>query len=155
NREDRREESTGFDHQNWEVVSSNHEEIVFRNTAFDGVLEVTKRFTLKPDSPMIDMHLTFKSLTEEPVDDVIYEMTGGNDLPVEGKWYTRYYTQMVAALVPTNGAYPYLQEQTSADVAGGSVIEYSQTPLQYAGVSNQYFASLVIQSPNPRERRLI
>lgn len=155
NREERKSEATGFDHRNWEVVSNTPGELVFRNTAFDGKLEVLKAFTLEKNSPIVNLKLSFRTLGEEPLGDVVYEMTGGSGLPTEGKWYTRITQQVVAALVPTNGSYPYLEQQTADQIAKGSTVEYSQTPLQFAGISNQYFASLVIQEPKPTDKRLI
>lgn len=155
NREDRKSEASGLDHRNWEVISRSPEKIAFRNTAFGGQLAVVKTYTLEKNSPIIRLSLSFESLTGEPVEDVVYTMTGGSGLPIEGTWYTRYYLQMVGGMVPADGGYPYLEEQLSQQIAAGKSVEYSHTPLQYAGICNQYFASLIIQEPAADKERLI
>ena len=139
----------GFDAENWQVVESSNHRVVFRNTALGGRLQVDKRFALDEKSHMMGLEVVLTNLGDEPIEDVFYEMTGGNDLPIEGEWYTRIFRSMVGAMVPTNGARPYLNEQTSYYVGKGTIEEYSHTPLRYAGVVNQYFASLIIQEVDP------
>ncbi|MFO0946501.1 MAG: membrane protein insertase YidC [Planctomycetota bacterium] len=146
--------------KNWEVVKENGSEVVFRTTVLGGKIQVEKRFLLQPDKYTIALELAWKNLTSEPVEQIQYSMTGGNGLPVEGEWFTNYFRNMVVTIVPKNGAFPFLEEETSATIAGKSAEGEKQTvfvdrPIQYAGITSQYFASVVVQEENPLEYQRI
>lgn len=145
---------------NWEVVKESVNEIVFRTTIFEGKVQVEKRFVLNPDKYTIALELAWKNLSNEPMERIQYSLTGGNGLPVEGEWFTNYFRNMVVTIVPRNGAFPYLEEETSATIAGRSASGDKQTvfvekPIQYAGITSQYFASVVVQQENPLEAQRI
>ena len=153
--------STELQRKNWEVVASTPEQVTFRTTALQGKVQVEKRFHLSKDRPVIDLEVALKNLTDEPLEkDLVYSLTSGNGLPIEGQWFTRYFRRAVVAQVPVNRTAPYLEEQTAAQLIGlvekgKKLPEYSVAPLQFAGVVSQYFASLVAQKQNPLEHRLI
>lgn len=146
-----------LDTKTWEVVENTTERLVFRTTTLDGKLRIEKRFTLSPSSYVIKLQLAFQNLSDQPIT-ATYKLLGGSGLPIEGKWYTRTFRSTVVAMSPPQGT-PYLDEQPAATLvandAKGTVTEYSQNPVQFAGVADQYFASLVIQPDEAAEKRTI
>lgn len=146
--------------KNWEVVEAGPGRIVFRTAAMGGRIQVEKRYSLAPGEDVIRLEIAFKNRTKELVEDVRYELTGGNGLPIEGKWFTYFFRKLVGVLTPTGGGYPILVEEEAKDVAeafasGRSPRLYAQTPVQFMGVECQYFASLVVQKPMAMSERLI
>ena len=154
----------GLAYKNWNVVESTPERVVFRTTVLDDRLQVEKRFSLDEESSMIKLDLGFENLTDKPISELNYTLTGGNGLPIEGKWYASYFRAAVAAMTPPKSS-AYLVEHQAADIAKAALDEDSvqllkkmsaeTTPLQYGGVVDQYFASLVIQPQNPVDERQI
>ncbi|QDU64737.1 Membrane protein insertase YidC [Planctomycetes bacterium Pan216] len=140
--------------RNWEVVESSPEKVVFRTQATPGKLQIEKRYSIEPGSPMIRLEIALKNVSEEPLEDVSYTLTSGNGLPVEGSWYTNYFRRMVVLMVEEGGGTRF-SEKTSKEVAGGDETPFETTPIQFSGIVDQYFASLIIQKPDPQEERII
>lgn len=151
----------GLNNKNWEVVEQNEDKVVFRTTALEGRLEVDKAFSLKPDSPMIELGVTLRNRATAPMKDVVYKMQGASGLPIEGSWYTSYYRHLVAVLLPTNGRSPYLVQQDANTIVNNEMADpptpqrYSEFPIQFAGIVDQYFGSLMIQKDMALEKRQI
>ncbi|HVJ83846.1 MAG TPA: YidC/Oxa1 family insertase periplasmic-domain containing protein [Planctomycetia bacterium] len=140
----------------WEYVeaaSKPPEKAVFRTIAREGTVEITKTFTLPKDSFLVELTLDFKNLSDKPIDDLVYKLTGGENLPLEGHWYTQYYRRLVTLLVPPGRA-ATLDEQLGIDLVTkghGGILEAA--PAKFAGTSVQYFASVVAQEPPISETR--
>jgi YidC/Oxa1 family membrane protein insertase len=89
-----------------------------------------------------------------------YQLTGSHGMPVEGEWYTATVRNAVMALVEGNRVYN--RELETADRislrAGGDRVPAGRRAddvyVQYAGVLNQYFGSLIVPDnvqPSARE----
>lgn len=146
----------GVQNKNWEVVEAKPAKVVFRTKAMDGNLQIEKRFTLSDHGYAIDLELIFVNLTKEPLADVVYTLTGGAGLPVEGSWYTTYHRKMAVVLAPKFGD-PYYDERTIQQINGDykkdRATEYTEIPVQFGGIAVQYFASVVAQTENPQQAR--
>lgn len=154
-----KEDREGLATRNWEVVSSSENQIIFRTRALDDRIEIEKKFTLAADQDTVNLSVSLKNVSSKPIEEVQYLLTGGNGIPIEGAWYTRYFRNFTAVQVAPRG-YASLVEESSATIAdnaakGKPPTLYRETPIQFAGVASQYFASLVIQSPAAQEERLI
>ena len=71
---------------------------------------------------MIKLDLVFKNLTSEPISELRYTLTGGNGLPIEGRWYASYFRAAVAAMTPKKSS-AYLVEHQAADIANAALAE--------------------------------
>ena len=144
----------------WEVTEHGGPGVAaFRTTALDGQLAVAKRFTLEPDEEAMRLTVRLTNASDRPLTDVQYELAGGSGIPLEGEWYTRTYRTFVVVQVDEGGAAEY-KEVTAATVADqwrdeGQTTAFRTTPIQAAGVANQYFASLLVQPGDPRGERLM
>lgn len=148
--------------KNWEVEKRSPSEVAFRTTAMDGKLAVRKRFLQAPGEVAGKIVLELTNTTEDELDSVYYKLTGANGLPVEGEWYTQYFRHAVFLVRPASG-FPSLKEEYAESVyqrdrdgqqqAAFGVLQ--KQPLQYLGVADQYFASLVVQPKNALEQNRI
>lgn len=142
--------------KNWEVVSEAPGAVVFRTVSADGTLQWEKRFSLDPTSDMIRLEIAVRNLSDRPRERVQYQLTGGNGLPIEGAWFTNVFRDVVVAMVPKNGASPFLHVEPGASIGDREKQPvFSETPIQFAGVTSQYFASVVVQDGDPLSGRLI
>lgn len=145
--------------RNWEYVekeSAPPAKLVFRTTAKDGAVDVIKRYSLPEGGYLIDMELEFRNRTDKPIEALIYNMEGPHNLPLEGEWYTQYFRR-TASLVTSKSGTPYIDEQLAPSIFAngkGTVLAAVESPVKYAGVAVQYFASVVIQDDNPLDKRL-
>lgn len=135
-------------------------EIVFRTVALDGKLEIEKKFSLPEHSNIIELDVRLKNLSAEPLTGVAYTLTGPSGLPIEGKWYTRFFRNFFVSMIPSVGRTPFYAEETSKVIAdkennGTKQTLFENSPIQFAGIVVQYFASLVIQRENASSGRLI
>jgi len=138
---------------NWTVLGLKEEEIEGRrrqSVSFQaetqGVI-VTKTYTLTEGE--YHLGLEVKMRRTEGADKNIsfrYQMTGAHGLPVEGKWYTSTFRNALIALADRNGVIRDLQDlrQISHWGGGNLVPREANNALLYAGVANQYFASVIV-----------
>ncbi len=75
-----------------------------------------------------------------------YQLTGAHGLPVEGKWYTSIFRNALLARVKDGVVYRDLQtlQEISRWAGGNEMRREENTALVYAGVANQYFASVIV-----------
>lgn len=154
------DDEEGLRTRNWEVAEASESRVVFRTTAKDGKLRIEKIFTLEKDSPIVGLSVSVTNISEGPVDEVSYTLTSGNGLPIEGKWYTSYFRKLAGAQMQDGSKYAsYFEEDVTAiakaAAEGKAGTVYSQSPVQFAGVVTQYFASMVIQKPAADVERTI
>ncbi|MGH7226757.1 MAG: membrane protein insertase YidC, partial [Gemmataceae bacterium] len=139
---------------NWTVLKHEPEEVDGRrreSVSFQAKTQgvrVTKTYTLTEGE--YHLGLTVAMRREEGADKTIsfrYQMTGAHGLPVEGKWYTSVFRNALMARADQNGGVTRdLQDLRQISVWGGGN-EMRREPgndLIYAGVANQYFASVIV-----------
>jgi YidC/Oxa1 family membrane protein insertase len=86
-----------------------------------------------------------------------YQLTGGQGLPIEGEWYTAIFRNAIIGMVDARGSlWRKLEESAriSPHRGGDRFPEGSRgdSRMQYAGVANQYFASmLVVDDRQPKK----
>jgi YidC/Oxa1 family membrane protein insertase len=145
----------------WTVLGLKTEEVDGRrrqSVAFQaqtqGVI-VTKTYTLTEGE--YHLGLEVKMRRTEGTDKNIsfrYQMTGAHGLPVEGKWYTSTFRNALIALIDRNSVLRDLQDlrQISHWGGGNLVPRESGNALLYAGVANQYFASMIVVDDQQKNR---
>lgn len=147
----------------WKIVERKTEDVDGRSresvsfqAETQGVL-VTKTYSLTEGE--YHLGLAVKMRRKENTDKTIsfrYQMTGAHGLPVEGKWYTSIFRNTLIALVhKTNGVVSRdLQELRQIGVWGGGteVQRNADNLLLYAGVVNQYFASVIVVDTTNKDR---
>jgi YidC/Oxa1 family membrane protein insertase len=125
------------------------ERVAFQ-TEVDGV-RITKTFSLVEGQYHVGMDVTMERIGSGPLP-FRYQLTGARGLPVEGKWYTTTYRNALLATEDKNGnIYRDFQDLRNIDLWGGgnSVVKSEGRFIRYAGVSVQYFASVI--SIDPRD----
>jgi YidC/Oxa1 family membrane protein insertase len=108
-------------------------------------VRITKTYTLAPGTYHVGLALKFELLGNKPLS-FRYQLAGAHGLPIEGDWYTNVYRTAVAGLVDKkNELWPDRQDARAIGYqAGGRKVERSDDRfIRYAGVANQYFASVI------------
>ena len=117
-------------------------------------IKVVKTYRLEPTDYHVTMLLEFHDLRDAKGDDkkekpLRYQLTGGQGLPIEGEWFASIHRNAYIGLVdPRNNLYRRLEE--SARISGRKGGDRypdggrADNRLQYAGVANQYFASVIV-----------
>ncbi len=119
-------------------------------------VRIEKTYTLKPECYHLELSLKFIDMRKR--DDPTageptlfrYQLAGGHGLPIEGDWYTSTFRTAVMSTVDGNGHYTRYQEDsaTVSHRGGGTSVpenrSQSETSVQFAGVMNQYFASVIV-----------
>jgi YidC/Oxa1 family membrane protein insertase len=121
------------------------QEVVFRTQAGNGVL-VTKTFRLFKNTDGLEVELKFESPDQQR--ELVYNLLGPHGIPIEGEWYTSTYRDLVFGQV--NRSSTDIVTSSAYDVASATKpVENMAAPLRFAGVENQYFATLVEPDPAP------
>jgi YidC/Oxa1 family membrane protein insertase len=115
-------------------------------------LKITKVYRLEPHT--YHLSLTLRIQDTRPAagggapTPFRYQFTGGQGLPIEGEWYTSVFRNAVVALVEGNSVYRELETSDRiSHRSGGDKVPLGSRGnsfVQYAGVMNQYFGSLII-----------
>jgi YidC/Oxa1 family membrane protein insertase len=120
--------------------------IVFQTTAADGLV-VTKTFRLWPKMDSVEVELSFQSPGKPRT--VVYNLLGPHGIPIEGEWYTSTFREVFFGLLGKGGSVE-IPTYSAADVsAAKKPLDNTALPLRFAGVENQYFATLVEPLPPP------
>jgi YidC/Oxa1 family membrane protein insertase len=111
-------------------------------------IEITRTYRVEPGSYhlglTLQMHNTRKDGAPVPFR---YQLTGSHGLPIEGEWYTSIFRNAVIAQVDGRSVYRDLEgaDRISHRAGGEKVPQGDRSGfVQYAGVMNQYFASLIV-----------
>jgi YidC/Oxa1 family membrane protein insertase len=127
-------------------VDGRRSESVSLQAETQGVV-VTKTYSLTEGEYHLGMEV--KMRRKEAADKSIffrYQNTGAHGLPVDGKWYTSTFRTALIALVDRNGVLRDLQDlRQISNWGGGNLVPHNGgNSLLYAGVANQYFASVLV-----------
>jgi YidC/Oxa1 family membrane protein insertase len=135
-------------------------------TEIDGV-RITKTYTLVAGEYHVGLEVKMEraksaSAIREKENQPIkfrYQLTGGKGLPIEGKWYTSTFRNSLVALEDDKGYIGYrdFQELRSVSVGlgGNAVPKKDDRFIRYAGVANQYFASMIVVDETQKDQRFL
>jgi YidC/Oxa1 family membrane protein insertase len=120
--------------------------IVFRTTAKSGVV-VTKTFRLLPNTNGVEVELKFESPDRERT--VAYNLTGPHGIPIEGEWYTGTFRDVFFGQL--DGQKIKVDSHSASEIADATdnSLDNTALPIVFAGVENQYFATLLAPYPKP------
>jgi YidC/Oxa1 family membrane protein insertase len=113
-------------------------------------LTITKTYRLAPRDYHIGLTLEIKDGGGKEVGYPFrYQLAGGHGLPIEGAWYTGTFHNSVIGMVDTGNHLTRALEEsrTISFQEGGERVptgNRGESFIQYAGVMNQYFASLIV-----------
>jgi YidC/Oxa1 family membrane protein insertase len=124
-------------------------------------LKIRKTFTLKAKDYHVGMKLDFEALPlpngtagKAPFK---YQICGARGLPIEGEWYTSTFRNSIVGWTKPSGAgVRDIQDSASVSIGHGGydVKTEGNNTFGYAGVANQFFASILcIDETQPEEFR--
>lgn len=124
------------------------QEILFRTTADDPAVTVTKRFRLFKGEDAFSLTTEFESPEKEQ--EIVYRLFGPHGIPIEGEWYTSTFRDIFfgqKGSKPTN-----IVTRAAQDIAKAGAAKFDNTtlPLAFAGIENQYFTIFVEPEGEPR-----
>ena len=120
--------------------------VVFRTKSPSGVV-VTKTFRLGKGIDGLEMDLKFESPDHERK--VVYNLLGAHGIPIEGEWYTGTFRDLIFGQLNGSTTVPITYSAYDIAKSPDKPIENTALPLRYAGVENQYFATLIEPYPPP------
>ncbi len=140
----------------WEVVQKPQKDgdvwtAKFKATVPDSKIEIVKTFLLNPKEFHIGLTLEVTN-RGETASKFRYQIVGGHGLPVEGEWYTSSFRNSAIGIIDPTASDRLIRDwDESIRVSlrqGGDRVPAEGNPgsnyLLYAGVVNQYFASLIV-----------
>ena len=117
------------------------QEVVFRYRVDAWDLTITKTYKIWKAEEGFEVALGFES--PKTTRDVVYKLLGPHGVPIEGEWFTGTFRDAVFGLpngsgtkVVTLSAYDIVKNKAKPE-------RFQTEPLKFAGVENQYFASIV------------
>jgi YidC/Oxa1 family membrane protein insertase len=118
-------------------------------------VRIRKTYTLGKDDYHLGLTLRFERLPGGDARPFRYQLTSGHGLPIEGVWYTTTFRNSLIATVDARDD-PHRDFQDSRTVsavgAGQEILSTPERRLQYAGVVNQFFASVVVVDDRQEKR---
>ncbi|WP_435017190.1 membrane protein insertase YidC [Tundrisphaera sp. TA3] len=124
------------------------QEIAFRAKVDEPAVTVTKTYRLWQGEDGFDVELKF---TGDRAAKFAYTLVGPYGIPIEGEWYTSTFRDIFFGLVKENTT--EISTRAASDVVGtidDPTQRFSQLPLKFAGVEDQYFATFVQPWPIPK-----
>jgi YidC/Oxa1 family membrane protein insertase len=129
----------------------------------DADLRITKTFKLAPADYHIELEVKVENRKTDP-QTVRYQLAGARGLPIEGEWFTSTFRNGVIGWVDAKGT-PLRQLEESRQIgfrSGGDEVKRSEEsegkeaiPIEYAGITNQYFASLAVVDNEQENRKFL
>lgn len=125
----------------------NGQEVVFRTTAPNGVI-ATKTFRLWQNSDGFEVDIKLESPDKDRT--LSYNLMGPHGIPIEGEWYTSTFRKAFFGTL-SGGIVNVVTESADAiaKATADSPKESTTNPLSFAGIENQYFATLIEPYPPP------
>jgi YidC/Oxa1 family membrane protein insertase len=155
----------------WRIVSppkpigdNDHDEVVFAADVPGSILHITKTYTLRHT----DYHVGLKVEIRRREGSIAplkfrYQLTSGHALPIEGEWYTNVYRNALVGSLGKGKNFwrDYQDSRMVGPKEGGErILKGESERIEYAGIVNQYFASVVAvtdkifpDDPNEPSRR--
>src|SRR5262249_38672802 len=109
-------------------------------------VRITKTYTLEPRAYHVGLEVKLELADPKGKEkDFRYLMTGAHGLPIEGQWYTSTFRNALIGRLDEKGNIDRrLQDlREIAHKGGGDEVARDDQSLRYAGVANQYFASVI------------
>jgi YidC/Oxa1 family membrane protein insertase len=140
-----------------EVVKDDRKQVVYEK------LKIVKTFTLEPNEYHLSLTIEIiDGRTPEDEDRTAkvfkYQLAGSHGTPVEGIWYANPYRTPLIGKVDANNYLSRDLDETQARIAnrkgGEPVMPGAGSWLQYAGVSNQYFATVIAVDDQQADRSI-
>ena len=122
-------------------ASTEVQEVTFRTTSTNPPVTVTKTYRIWKGEDGFEVELRFSSPTDAKFQ---YRLYGPHGIPIEGEWYTSTFRDVFIGQV--KGSSTDIWTKSSYDVVKydkDPTYRLSRLPLKYAGVEDQYFATLV------------
>ncbi len=126
-------------------------------------IKITKTYRVAPTDYHVTLLLEVED-TRDPNDKAVnqdlfqfrYQLTGGHGLPIEGEWYATTFRNSLIGIVDGRGAL-WRKLEDSGRIShgrGGSKFpeDLADNRFQYAGVANQFFASMIVVDDKQPER---
>lgn len=152
-----------LDNAVWEVVADDQgrlirpivergdevgQQIVLNTTAGNPPIRLSKTYTLRKGRDALELALTFEG--QDQPRRVSYELQGPHGVPIEGEWYTSTYRDIFVGQLGGGKPITLSAYDVVWAVEKNKLKDYTYTelPLEFAGVENQYFA--VFLAPNPK-----
>jgi YidC/Oxa1 family membrane protein insertase len=126
-------------------------------------LRITKTYTLKPRQYHIGLNIQIEDTRGAKAADQAprpfrYQLAGSHGLPIEGEWYSSVYRSPMIGTLNARGTLIRDLTETQHLIsvrAGGDKVPPAGVgggdAIQYAGVSTQYFASLIVVDTEPEQ----
>jgi YidC/Oxa1 family membrane protein insertase len=110
-------------------------------------VKITKIYSLNPDDYHLGLEIKIEALGDR-VQEFRYQLAGAHGLPIEGEWYTYTFRNSLIGVIDSRGNVSRdLQDSRAVGIgAGGKPVFNGNDPgsyIGYAGVVNQYFASMI------------
>ena len=112
------------------------------------MVEVTKVFRIWQGEEGFEVDLKFAGPTKDA--QLTYRLIGPHGIPIEGEWYTTTYRDIFFGVLTKNGTEVITRTAYDAHkYARDPAQRVSTNPLEFAGVEDQYFATLLQPRPTP------
>lgn len=128
-------------------ANSPGQELVFRTKVDPLGVVLTKTYRLYPGEDGFEMALTLESPGKDQ--SVVYKILGPHGIPIEGEWYTGTFRDAVFGMAKGSSTEVVTLSADAIAKQKDKPELFQAQPLKYAGVENQYFASLMVLSPPP------
>ncbi len=124
-------------------------EIQFRKGVDELGVILTKTYRLYDGVDGFEFELGFEGVGQERT--LAYRLVGPHGIPIEGEWYTGTFRDVFFGQL--DGTSVKIETRAALDIAKdkeSSDSRFTNLPLVFAGVENQYFAAFVSSKPPPR-----
>ena len=135
--------------RDWHVekkINADEQQVSFDTELPEFGIKIVKTFTLHPHEYHLGLTVRIERLAgAKELKPFQYQLAGGHGLPIEGKWYTTVFRNALFDWIDANGKNQrnLLDNRTIASTGGSDRIAETGPRLQYAAVTNQYFASAI------------
>ena len=80
-------------------------------------------------------------------------------MPIEGRWYTGIFRNALIAVMDNNGSVYNRDLQTSTQIGlwegGNEIVRDPEHFIRYAGIANQYFASVIVVDKDQADQKFL
>jgi YidC/Oxa1 family membrane protein insertase len=127
-------------------------------TEIDGV-EITKVYSLIEGEYHLGLEVRMRKLLgTEGSRWFRYQLTGAKGLPIEGRWFTSTFRNALIATIDAKGnILRDLQDSRQIGLweGGNEILRDPEHFLRYAGIVNQYFASMIVVDSDQKNEKIL